>query len=80
MDANEIVNFSKEERKNHILKEINLHTRVNFATLSDQLSVSEDTVRRDINELEVESMLIKVKGGAMTKAYHHSSSSQTYAS
>ena len=35
--------------------------------------VSEDTIRRDINELEAESLIIKIKGGAMTKAYHHSS-------
>lgn len=75
----ELVNYSKEERKNHILKEINLHTRVSFDVLSNQLSVSEDTIRRDINELDAESLVIKVKGGAMTKAYHHSSSSQTYA-
>ncbi len=80
MNDNELVNYTKEERKTHILKEINLHTRVSFETLSSQLFVSEDTVRRDINELELESLLIKVKGGAMTKAYHHSSSStQTYA-
>jgi DeoR family fructose operon transcriptional repressor len=77
---NEVVNYTKEERKNLILKEINLHTRVSFETLSTKLFVSEDTVRRDINELESESLLIKVKGGAMTKAYHHSSANnQTYA-
>ena len=79
MNDNELVNFTKEERKAHILKEINLHTRVSFDTLSNRLFVSEDTIRRDINELESESLLIKVKGGAMTKAYHHSSVSQTYA-
>ncbi|CAM2875588.1 transcriptional regulator, DeoR family [Flavobacterium succinicans] len=80
MNENEFVNFTKEDRKAHIIKEINLHTRVSFETLSSQLFVSEDTIRRDINELELESLVIKVKGGAMTKAYHHSSSStQTYA-
>jgi DeoR/GlpR family transcriptional regulator of sugar metabolism len=67
------------ERKNHILKEINLHTRVSFETLSAKLGVSEDTIRRDINELDAESLIIKVKGGAMTKGYHYSSSNQTYA-
>lgn len=75
----EIANYSKEERKNHILKEINLHTRVSFETLSAKLGVSEDTIRRDINELESEALLIKVKGGAMAKGYHYSSSNQTYA-
>lgn len=78
MNDNEIINYSKEERKNIILKEINLHTRVSFETLSVKLFVSEDTIRRDINELESESLLIKVKGGAMAKAYHYSSSNETY--
>lgn len=78
MNDNEVINYTKEERKNHIIKEINLHTRVSFETLSAKLGVSEDTVRRDINELEAESLLIKVKGGAMTKGYHYASSNQTY--
>ncbi|MBK0369790.1 DeoR/GlpR family DNA-binding transcription regulator [Flavobacterium agrisoli] len=79
MNSNTTVNFSKEARKNHILREINLHTRVSFDTLAAQLLVSEDTIRRDINELEYESLLIKVKGGAMTKAYHHTSAVAPYA-
>ena len=78
MADNDLINYTKEERKNHILKEINLHTRVSFETLSAKLGVSEDTIRRDINELESESLLIKVKGGAMTKGYHYASSNQTY--
>jgi len=73
MDSNHLDSYTKEERKAHILKEINLHTRVSFDTLSNQLFVSEDTIRRDINELEAESLIIKIKGGAMAKAYHHSS-------
>lgn len=79
MIATEIANYTKEERKNYILKLINLHTRVSFDALAVQLFVSEDTIRRDINELESDSLVIKVKGGAMTKSYHHSSSSETYA-
>ena len=58
---NEVVNYTKEERKNLILKEINLHTRVSFETLSAKLFVSEDTVRRDINELESDWPLLRVK-------------------
>ncbi|AQX06717.1 DeoR/GlpR family DNA-binding transcription regulator [Elizabethkingia meningoseptica] len=79
MNNDHLTNYTKEERKAHILKEINLHTRVSFDTLSNQLMVSEDTIRRDINELEAESLIIKIKGGAMTKAYHHSSASEVYA-
>jgi DeoR family transcriptional regulator, fructose operon transcriptional repressor len=71
--------YSKEQRKALILKEVNIHTRATFESLSQIINVSEDTIRRDINELEKEKLVIKVKGGAMTSSYHHSSNQQTYA-
>ncbi len=66
----------KEERKELLLKQINLHTRVYLGDLATTLNVSEDTIRRDINELADEGKVIKIRGGAMSKAYHHSSSLQ----
>ncbi|QKZ13491.1 DeoR/GlpR family DNA-binding transcription regulator [Spirosoma sp. KUDC1026] len=70
----------KEERKGLLIKEINLHTRIYLADLATTLNVSEDTIRRDINELAEEGKLIKIRGGAMSKAYHHTSALQeTYA-
>ncbi|WP_020599312.1 DeoR/GlpR family DNA-binding transcription regulator [Spirosoma panaciterrae] len=72
--------FLKDERKELIIKQINLHTRVNLTDLANALNVSEDTIRRDINDLSDEGKLIKIRGGAMSKAYHHSSQIQeTYA-
>ena len=72
--------FLKDERKDLIIKQVNLHTRINLTDLSATLNVSEDTVRRDINDLADEGKLIKIRGGAMSKAYHHSSQLQeTYA-
>lgn len=72
--------FLKDERKDLIIKQINLHTRVSLADLASSLNVSEDTIRRDINDLSEEGKLIKIRGGAMAKAYHHSSNLQeTYA-
>ena len=68
----------KEERLQLILEHLTRDNKVQLAEMSRLLSVSEDTVRRDINELETESLLIKVKGGAMTKGYHYASSNQTY--
>ncbi|WP_044175254.1 DeoR/GlpR family DNA-binding transcription regulator [Flectobacillus major] len=74
------VNLLKKERKDLILKEINVHTRVSFAELVEVLNVSEDTIRRDLNELSEEGAIIKIRGGAMSKAYHHSSQlKETYA-
>ena len=69
-----------DEQKDLILKEINVHTRVTFAELVDVLNVSEDTIRRDLNELAEEGEIIKIRGGAMSKAYHYSSQvKETYA-
>ena len=81
MQATEISpGLLKEERKALILKEINLHTRIYLGDLAATLKVSEDTIRRDINDLAEEGLLIKIRGGAMSKAYHHTSSLQeTYA-
>ena len=60
----------KKERHNFIIKQINLHNKVLSSDLSEQLKVSEDTVRRDLNELADIGKLLKVHGGALSKSYH----------
>jgi len=59
----------KEERQAYILRQINLHNRVLSADLSDKLKVSEDTIRRDLNELAENGKVTKVYGGALSKSY-----------
>ena len=59
----------KEERLSYILRQINLHNRVLSADLSDKLAVSEDTIRRDLNELAENGKVTKVYGGALSKSY-----------
>lgn len=61
----------KEERQSYILKQINLHNRVLSADLSTKLSVSEDTIRRDLNELAEKGKVTKVYGGALSKSYQY---------
>jgi DeoR/GlpR family transcriptional regulator of sugar metabolism len=61
----------KKERQDHILRQINLHNRVYSADLSSHLAVSEDTIRRDLNELADEGKIVKVHGGALSKSYNH---------
>ena len=61
----------KEERHKIILKEINLHNKVLSTDLKDQLVVSEDTIRRDLNELAELGLILKVHGGAMSKTFHY---------
>jgi len=60
----------KEERQSYILRQINLHNRVLSADLSEKLKVSEDTIRRDLNELAETGKVTKVYGGALPKYYH----------
>jgi DeoR/GlpR family transcriptional regulator of sugar metabolism len=56
----------KEERFTHILTTINKKGKVNLESLSSALNVSEDTVRRDIDSLHNNGLLIKVRGGAIS--------------
>ncbi len=70
----------KEERQAYIIKQINLHNKVLSSDLSEQLSVSEDTIRRDLNELSDTGKVLKVHGGALSKAFHYSfQHNETYA-
>ncbi|MBN8838414.1 MAG: DeoR/GlpR transcriptional regulator [Sphingobacteriia bacterium] len=62
----------KTERQAFILHQINLHNRVLLSDLSTAISVSEDTIRRDLNELADGGKLIKVHGGALSKSFHKS--------
>jgi DeoR family transcriptional regulator, carbon catabolite repression regulator len=56
----------KEERFNHILKVIKKRGKVFYETLSEDLHISEDTARRDIEFLHNNGLLLKVRGGAIS--------------
>ena len=60
----------KEERHNYILHQINLHNKVLSSSLSEQIQVSEDTIRRDLLELAQEGKIVKVHGGALSKSFN----------
>lgn len=63
----------KQERQELILREINIHNKVLSSDLSAKLNVSEDTIRRDLNELAETSKIVKVHGGALSRSFHLSS-------
>ncbi|WP_282456228.1 DeoR/GlpR family DNA-binding transcription regulator [Chitinophaga sedimenti] len=71
----------KEERQTFIMRQINLHNKVLSADLSAMLSVSEDTVRRDLKELAEDGKVLKVHGGAIGKSFHYpfNGNSEVYA-
>lgn len=62
----------KIERHDLIMRQINLHNRVLTSDLVTFLNVSEDTIRRDLQELCDNNRLIKVHGGALSKSYQSS--------
>ena len=59
----------KRERQAYILHQVNLHNKVLSSTLSSEINVSEDTIRRDLLELAEEGKVIKVHGGALSQSF-----------
>ena len=59
----------KKERHDFVMRQINLHNRVLTSDLVQLLNVSEDTIRRDLQELADQGQLSKVHGGALSKSY-----------
>src|SRR5574343_2012577 len=60
----------KKERQAFILHQVNLHNKVLSSTLSQEINVSEDTIRRDLQELAEEGRVIKVHGGALSPSFN----------
>lgn len=60
----------KKERQAYILHQVSLHNSVLSADLSNSIHVSEDTIRRDLNELAENGKVIKVHGGALSKSFN----------
>jgi len=69
-----LVNFPlpmlKKERQAYILRQVSLHNSVLSTDLSSSINVSEDTIRRDLNELADDGKVIKVHGGALSKSFN----------
>lgn len=57
--------MKKEERQKAILEYLSKEHRVSSVELSEYLSVSEDTIRRDLKELSDQGLLKAVRGGAV---------------
>ncbi|MFM8806942.1 MAG: DeoR/GlpR family DNA-binding transcription regulator [Sphingomonadales bacterium] len=60
----------KKERQAYILQKVNLHNKVLSSLLCAEINVSEDTIRRDLQELADEGKVIKVHGGALSSSFH----------
>ncbi len=62
----------KRERQAYILHQVNIHNKVLSSTLCQQINVSEDTIRRDLQELADLGKIIKVHGGALSHGFNFS--------
>jgi DeoR/GlpR family transcriptional regulator of sugar metabolism len=71
----------KKERQAYILHQVNLHNKILSADIGQQINVSDDTIRRDLQELARDGKIIKVHGGALSPSYHngHHSKKEIYA-
>ncbi len=55
-----------KHRREYILERISQHNRISVADVAASLDVSEETVRRDLKDLEQENFLRRVHGGAIS--------------
>lgn len=56
-----------EDRQNSILSLLNERGSITTTELMNELDASESTIRRDLNFLDAEGLLVKVHGGAIAK-------------
>lgn len=66
--------MKKKERQQNIINQVSINRKISSTDLSTALNVSEDTIRRDIIELDQKGLLTKVHGGAIStiqKFYHY---------
>lgn len=68
--TNLLIEMLKKERQAYILHQVSLHNSVLSTDLSTEIHVSEDTIRRDLNELADKGKVIKVHGGALSKSFN----------
>jgi len=60
-----LLDMVKEERFKHILKIVRKKGKVDYESLSADLNVSEDTIRRDVESLHHNGLVLRVRGGAI---------------
>ncbi|WP_221391200.1 DeoR/GlpR family DNA-binding transcription regulator [Dyadobacter sp. NIV53] len=62
--------MTREKRFNFILEKLSNKNEVGFSQLSKDLNVSEDTIRRDIDALSSNGLLMKIRGGAIPRSHN----------
>lgn len=60
--------MQKEERQQQILNRLKESYKISITSLSSELNVSDDTLRRDLTEMDRHGLLTKIHGGAIAKS------------
>ena len=60
--------MQKEDRHRYIIERLGKDSRVYVTQLSEELRVSDDTLRRDLSELDNLGLLTRIHGGAVAKS------------
>lgn len=63
-----IAAMTKERRQAYILEYLKRSNRIFITSVCEELGVSDDTLRRDLKELEVQGLLTRVHGGAVLRS------------
>ena len=72
--------YAKTRETSFYFTQCKLTQQSTSSDLSTTIKVSEDTIRRDLQELSEDNKLIKVHGGALSKSFHSSfNNSSVYA-
>ena len=61
--------YSSKERRNRILEELRQQSRVGIRECAEKYGVTEVSIRGDLEYLEKKGLLIRVKGGAISRAF-----------
>lgn len=56
-----------EQRHRAILTEVSEHSRVSVKALAERLSVADETIRRDLDRLADDGLVVRVHGGAIAR-------------
>lgn len=67
-DEKTAAKMNKEERQEYILSCLRQNNRIYVTAISQQLNVSDDTLRRDLADLEANGLLTRVHGGAVSQS------------
>lgn len=60
--------MTKEERMEYVLDRLKRNNRIYITSVCGELGVSDDTLRRDLKELEAQGLLTRVHGGAIARS------------